>query len=72
MGLITIKIPQEIKIDCEIIDKNFAEDLIEKLRKNEDGNSELEVFGIWKNRFKSSETSEEIQRKWRKNSWKRS
>jgi len=73
MGVIIIKVPQDIKLEYEIENSEATEELIRTLKgiKNESKELEDDVVGIWKDRFNENIDSGDIQRKGRKELWKR-
>ena len=75
MGEIVIKVPQSIHRRVEVADEALAAKLIELIQDvaaSESGNnSEDEVTGIWRDRFKD-ETPAEVGRRLRREMWQRS
>jgi len=74
MGVIIINIPLEIKKEFVIKEAALAKKILEMLESSvtEDKVQQedlYEIVGIWKDRFE--DTSENIQRNWRKFLWKR-
>ena len=74
MGVIIINVPLEIKKEFVIKEPLLAKKILEMLESNIieakiDQEELYEIVGIWKDRFE--DTSENIQREWRKSLWKR-
>ena len=74
MGVIIINVPLEIKKEFVIKESALAKKILEMLESSvtEDKLQQedlYEIVGIWKDRFE--DTSENIQRNWRKFLWKR-
>jgi len=74
MGVIIINVPLEIKKEFVVKETTLAKKILEMLESNvtKDRPQQedlYEIVGIWKDRFE--DTSENIQRNWRKFLWKR-
>jgi len=74
VGVIIINVPLEIKKEFVIKEPLLAKKILEMLESNIieakiDQEELYEIVGIWKDRFE--DTSENIQREWRKSLWKR-
>jgi len=74
VGVIIINVPLEIKKEFVIKEPHLAKKILEMLESNIteakiDQEELYEIVGIWKDRFE--DTSENIQREWRKSLWKR-
>ena len=72
--MIIINVPLEIKKEFVIKEPLLAKKILEMLESNIieakiDQEELYEIVGIWKDRFE--DTSENIQREWRKSLWKR-
>jgi len=72
--VIIINVPLEIKKEFVIKEPLLAKKILEMLESNIieakiDQEELYEIVGIWKDRFE--DTSENIQREWRKSLWKR-
>jgi len=74
MGVIIINVPLKIKKEFVIKEPILAQKILEMIESNipDDKKQQEELYeivGIWKDRFE--DTSENIQRNWRKFLWKR-
>jgi hypothetical protein len=75
MGLISIAVPGDVQLDCQIDNIETVEKILKivkksgkkKKAKKEDTN----IVGIWKDRFDDNESSGSIQKQWREKNWER-
>lgn len=79
MGVIVIKVPQDISMELEVSDIRQGDGILAMLKsmvkppaRTRKKSSLNDLVGIWSERFDENISSEEIQRTWRRTMWNRS
>ncbi len=75
MGMISINVPGDMKLDYKIENSETVEKIIKIIKnagvKKRVKRKDADIVGIWKDRFDERLSSEEIQKQWREKNWDR-